>query len=74
MNLDALTHAFTDLHPVVQALLATTFTWLVTASGAALVFLFKDLPRKALDGMLGFTGGVMGCGPVQAVIFGTVWA
>lgn len=59
MNLDALTHAFTDLHPVVQALLATTFTWLVTASGAALVFLFKDLPRKALDGMLGFTGGVM---------------
>ena len=59
MNLDALTHAFTELHPVVQALLATTFTWLVTASGAALVFLFKDLPRKALDGMLGFTGGVM---------------
>ena len=59
MNLDALTHAFTDLHPVVQALLATTFTWLVTASGAALVFLFKDLPRKALEGMLGFTGGVM---------------
>jgi ZIP family zinc transporter len=59
MNLDALIHAFTDLHPVVQALLATTFTWLVTASGAALVFLFKDLPRKALDGMLGFTGGVM---------------
>ncbi|MDP4601652.1 MAG: ZIP family metal transporter [Schleiferiaceae bacterium] len=59
MNLDAITHAFTELHPVVQALLATTFTWLVTASGAALVFLFKDLPRKALDGMLGFTGGVM---------------
>jgi ZIP family zinc transporter len=59
MSLDALTHSFTELHPVVQALLATTFTWLVTASGAALVFLFKDLPRKALDGMLGFTGGVM---------------
>lgn len=59
MTLDALTHSFTELHPVVQALLATTFTWLVTASGAALVFLFKDLPRKALDGMLGFTGGVM---------------
>ena len=56
---DELIASFTDLHPVVQALLATTFTWLVTASGAALVFLFKDLPRKALDGMLGFTGGVM---------------
>lgn len=56
---DALIASFTELHPVVQALLATTFTWLVTASGAALVFLFKDMPRKALDGMLGFTGGVM---------------
>ena len=56
---DELIASFTELHPVVQALLATTFTWLVTASGAALVFLFKDLPRKALDGMLGFTGGVM---------------
>lgn len=42
-----------------QALIATTFTWLVTAAGAALVFLFKDLSRKWLDGMLGFTGGVM---------------
>jgi ZIP family zinc transporter len=46
-------------HPVLLAFLATTFTWLVTASGAALVFLFKELPRKVLDGMLGFTGGVM---------------
>src|SRR5690606_16838210 len=27
--------------------------------GASLVFLFKDLPRKWLDAMLGFTGGVM---------------
>ena len=50
---------FANTHPVVLALLATTFTWLVTASGAALVFLFKEIPRKALDGMLGFTGGVM---------------
>ena len=46
-------------HPVLLAFLATTFTWLVTASGAALVFLFKEIPRRVLDGMLGFTGGVM---------------
>jgi ZIP family zinc transporter len=45
--------------PVWAALIATTFTWLLTASGAALVFLFKDMSRKMLDGMLGFTGGVM---------------
>ena len=48
-----------NAHPVLLAFLATTFTWLLTASGAALVFLFKEMPRKALDGMLGFTGGVM---------------
>jgi ZIP family zinc transporter len=40
-------------------LLATTFTWLVTASGAALVFFFKTMHRGVLDAMLGFTGGVM---------------
>lgn len=50
---------FGSIDPVYAALLATTFTWLVTAAGAGLVFFFKDLPRKFLDGMLGFTGGVM---------------
>jgi ZIP family zinc transporter len=44
---------------VIAALIATTFTWLLTATGAALVFVVKDLNRRALDGMLGFTGGVM---------------
>lgn len=50
---------FLSLHPVMQALMATTFTWLLTAAGAAVVFPFKDMPRKTLDTMLGFTGGVM---------------
>lgn len=49
----------TNINPILLALYATTFTWLVTASGAALVFLFKEMSRKVLDGMLGFTGGVM---------------
>ena len=31
----------------------------LTAAGAALVFLFKGMNRAVLDGMLGFTGGVM---------------
>jgi len=48
-----------DLHPVVQALLATCFTWGVTALGAAGVFFFRRLNQKVLDGMLGFAGGVM---------------
>ncbi|MEZ4722125.1 MAG: ZIP family metal transporter [Flavobacteriales bacterium] len=47
------------LDPIVGALLATIFTWLLTAAGAALVFLFKEMRRGLLDGMLGFTGGVM---------------
>jgi ZIP family zinc transporter len=50
---------FLSLSPVVQALIATTGTWLLTAAGASLVFLFKTMNRQLLDGMLGFTGGVM---------------
>ena len=50
---------FESIDPVWGALLATTFTWLVTAAGAAVVFFFKTLSRKWLDGMLGFTGGVV---------------
>jgi zinc transporter, ZIP family len=50
---------FKTLSPVVQALLGTLFTWGVTALGAALVFLFKTLNQKLLDGMLGFAAGVM---------------
>lgn len=46
-------------HPVVQALLATIFTWLMTAAGAAMVFFFKSVNRKVMDGMLGFAAGVM---------------
>lgn len=51
--------ALSGLPPVVQALLATLFTWGMTALGAALVFGAKNIPRKLLDAMLGFAGGVM---------------
>ena len=50
---------FTGLNPVLQALIATLFTWFVTGLGAALVFFFKTINRKVLDGMLGFAAGVM---------------
>jgi ZIP family zinc transporter len=52
-------HWFEGLNPVVQALFATLFTWGVTTLGAALVFFFKEINRKVLDGMLGFAAGVM---------------
>lgn len=50
---------FSRLDPVVQALLATLFTWFVTALGAGLVFIFKSINKKILTGMLGFAAGVM---------------
>ena len=50
---------FVDMHPVMQALLATLFTWGVTALGASVVFVFKTVNRKLLDAMLGFAAGVM---------------
>jgi zinc transporter, ZIP family len=48
-----------SLHPIAQALLASCFTWGVTALGAGMVFFFKSINRKVLDGMLGFAAGVM---------------
>ena len=50
---------FKLINPVLAAFYATLFTWALTAAGAALVFLFKTMNRALLDGMLGFTGGVM---------------
>lgn len=50
---------FTNLSPVIQALIATLFTWVITAIGASIVFFFKKVNRKLLDSMLGFAAGVM---------------
>ena len=50
---------FGKANPILAALYASLFTWGLTAAGAALVFFFKKANRAVLDGMLGFTGGVM---------------
>ena len=55
----ALVEYMSTIDPVLAALYATTFTWLLTAAGAGLVFFFKSMHRGVLDAMLGFTGGVM---------------
>ena len=54
-----LTDWFIAQNTIIQALIATTFTWLMTAIGAAVVFVTSGMNRKFFDGMLGFTGGVM---------------
>lgn len=48
-----------SLSPVYQGLLATLFTYAVTALGASLVFFFKTINQKILDMMMGFAAGVM---------------
>lgn len=50
---------FENLNPVLQTLLATTFTWGVTALGALMVCFFKEMNKKVLDTILGFSAGVM---------------
>lgn len=57
--IETFTEWFKQFGPVYQTLIATGFTWSITALGAALVFLFKTVNRKVLDGMLGFAAGVM---------------
>lgn len=56
---DAVVAYFEQIDPVLAAFIATVFTWSLTALGASVVFLFKTMNRKLLNGMLGFTGGVM---------------
>lgn len=50
---------FENLSPVIQALIATTFTWGVTALGALVVCFFKEVNKKVLNTILGFSAGVM---------------
>lgn len=50
---------FSGFHPVTAALIATLFTWLMTAAGAFPVFFMKNMNRKLMDGMLGLAAGVM---------------
>ncbi|MDZ7337620.1 MAG: ZIP family metal transporter [candidate division KSB1 bacterium] len=45
--------------PVMQALVATCGTWLLTAFGAGVVFVVHGVHQKVLDAMLGFAAGVM---------------
>ncbi len=48
-----------EINPVLLALAATIFTWLITALGSSMVFFFKTINKKVLNAMLGFASGVM---------------
>ena len=57
--MEAILSYFENTNPILGALYATLFTWGLTALGAAMVFFVKEMNRSILDGLLGFTGGVM---------------
>lgn len=50
---------FQQFNPVTQALIATLFTWGVTAAGASVVLFTKSINQKLMDSLLGFAAGVM---------------
>ncbi|WP_418128359.1 ZIP family metal transporter [Staphylococcus sp. HKU1] len=50
---------FQNLPPYVQALIAGIITWLLTALGAAGVFMFRRINDKVLNSMQGFAAGIM---------------
>lgn len=59
---------FFELNPMLQALIGGIFTWGMTALGAAVVFLTKNVGQKLLDSMLGFAAGVMIAASVWSLI------
>ena len=50
---------FINLNPIIQTLLATTFTFLMTTLGSSVVLFFKKINQNILDIMLGVSAGVM---------------
>ena len=48
-----------NFSPLLQAFIATLFTWAVTALGASTVFFIKTPRREVFVSLLGFAGGVM---------------
>ena len=50
---------FIALGPVGQALIATIGTYLLTALGTVPVLFFRSAPRRLMDALMGFSGGVM---------------
>jgi hypothetical protein len=57
--MDTILSALAGLPPIAQAACAGTVTRAITALGAAVVFLGRELPERFLDAMLGFAAGVM---------------
>lgn len=69
---------FLSLSPVAQGTLAGVGTWLLTALGTIPVLFFMRAPRRLMDALMGFAGGVMVAAScwsllVPAIDLGGVW-
>lgn len=54
-----MTRWFLSLSPVAQGTLAGVGTWLLTALGSVPVLYARQAPRRLMDALMGFAGGVM---------------
>ena len=61
-----------SLNPILQALIAGLFTYSITALGAALVFFMKKINKTFLDGMLGFSAGIMISASFFSLLFSSI--
>lgn len=69
---------FLSLSPVAQAGLAALGTWLLTGLGTLPVLFLRQVPRRVMDGLMGFAAGVMVAAScwsllVPALRLGGVW-
>src|SRR6056297_548098 len=70
--IDLLPQWFLEMGPISQAFLAGLFTWGLTALGASVVFLTKNVSQTVLDSMLGFAAGVMIAASVWSLIIPSI--
>ena len=63
---------FFNLSPIIQALIATIFTWSITALGASLVFIFKKFNKTILDIMLSISAGIMLASSIFSLIIPSI--
>ena len=63
---------FINTSHVIQALIATVFTWMVTALGAAIVVFFKKINKNVMDALLGFAAGVMIAASVWSLLIPSI--
>jgi len=58
----------TQIHPFTLLLLASLFTYLLTALGSAVVFCFKSIKKRPLDIMLSISAGLMTAASIWSLI------